>query len=68
MGQIEQSLLRRPPILKRWQEQGWFMAKAGKWYYAYSIGGDTIVIEDACHEQNMHDILPSSEIGAIDSD
>ena len=22
--------------------------------YAYSISDDTIIIEDACHEQNMH--------------
>ena len=27
---------------------------AGKWYYAYTIDNDTITIEDACHEQNMH--------------
>ncbi|MBR1683061.1 MAG: hypothetical protein IJ700_08830 [Bacteroidaceae bacterium] len=26
---IEQSLLRRRPTLRRWQEQGWHMAKAG---------------------------------------
>ncbi len=54
MFQIEQSLLRRPPTLKRWQNEGWHMAKAGKWYYAYTINGDTITIEDTSHEQNMH--------------
>ena len=51
---IEQSLLRRKPILERWQKEGWHMANAGKWYYAYSIHDDTVIIEDACHEQNMH--------------
>ena len=54
MGLIEQSLLRRKPTLERWQKAGWHMANAGKWYYAYTISGDTITIEDACHEQNMH--------------
>ena len=55
MGLIEQSLLRRRPTLKRWQQEGWHMTNAGKWYYAYSINDDTITIEDACHEQNMHE-------------
>lgn len=54
MFQIEQSLLRRKPILERWQKEGWHMANAGKWYYAYSIHDNTVIIEDACHEQNMH--------------
>jgi hypothetical protein len=54
MFQIEQSLLRRKPTIERWQKSGWHMANAGKWYYAYTISGDTITIEDACHEQNMH--------------
>ena len=49
---IEQSLLRRKPTLERWQ--GCHMARAGKWYYAYIISGNTIVIKDACHAQNMH--------------
>ena len=31
------------------------MANAGHWYYAYRISGDTIIIEDACHAQNMHE-------------
>jgi len=51
---IEKSLLRRKPTLERWRLAGWHMANAGKWYYAYSIADDTIVIEDACHELNMH--------------
>lgn len=50
---IEQSLSRRKPTMKRWE--GYHMAHAGKWYYAYTINGDTITIEDACHENNMHD-------------
>ena len=52
---IERTLLRRRPTLQHWQEQGWHMAHAGKWYYAYTINNDTITIEDACHEQNMHE-------------
>ena len=52
---IEYSLLRRRPTMPRWQKEGWHMAAAGHWYYAYTIEGDTIVIQDACHEQNMHE-------------
>lgn len=52
---IERSLLRRRPTLTRWQNKGWYMAHAGTWYYAYTINGDTIIIEDACHSQNMHE-------------
>ena len=52
---IEQSLLRRRPTLQRWKEQGWHMAKSGTWFYAYSINDDTVTIEDARHEQNMHE-------------
>lgn len=52
---IEQSLLRRRPTLKRWQDQRWHMAHAGHWYYAYTINDDTVTIEDARHEQNMHE-------------
>lgn len=50
---IEHTLLRRQPTIKRWQN--WHMAHAGNWYYAYSIDGDTVIIHDACHQQNMHD-------------
>jgi hypothetical protein len=31
------------------------MAHAGHWYYAYTINDDTVTIEDARHEQNMHE-------------
>lgn len=48
---IEHSVPRRKPPLERWKK--WHMAHAGHWYYAYSIEGDTIIIHDACHEQNM---------------
>ena len=51
---IEKSLPRRKPILTRWLEQGYHMANTDKWYYAYTIDGDTITIQDACHAQNMH--------------
>ena len=54
MFQIEQTLLRRRPTLERWLKEGWHMAHAGKWYYAYTVCEDTITIEDACHEQNIH--------------
>ncbi len=52
---IEKSLHRRRPTLKRWQNRGWHMANAGKWFYAYTINNELITIEDACHGQNMHD-------------
>ncbi len=29
------------------------MANTDKWYYAYTIEGDTITVVDACHAQNM---------------
>ncbi len=50
---IERTLLRRKPTISRWQD--YHMANAGKWYYAYKIEGDTIIIVDACHAQNMHE-------------
>lgn len=52
---IENGLLRRDPILSRWQKKGYFMANTDKWYYAYTIDGDTITVRDACHAQNMRD-------------
>lgn len=52
---IETKLLRRKPTIGRWQAQGWHMAHAGTWYYAYTIDGDTVTIQDACHQQNMHE-------------
>ena len=55
MLQIERTLLRRRPTISRWEQEGWHMANAGKWYYAYTIDDETITIQDACHEQNMHE-------------
>ncbi len=52
INQIERRLLRRKPQLKRWA--GYHMANTDKWYYAYTIDGDTITVRDACHAQNMH--------------
>jgi len=49
--QIEKTLLRRTPLLQRWE--GCLMANTDRWYYAYKIEGDTIVVVDACHAQNM---------------
>ena len=53
MFQIERTLLRRKPTISQWA--GYHMANKGKWYYAYTIIGDIILIEDACHAQNMHE-------------
>ena len=50
--EIERTLLRRKPTLSRWK--GYHMANTDKWYFAYTIDGDTITIVDACHSQNMH--------------
>ena len=33
------------------------MAHSDKWNYAYRIEGNTIFVEDACHQQNMHDSI-----------
>ena len=50
---IERTLPRRKPTISRWE--GYYMANTDKWYYAYRIEGDTIIVADACHAQNMHD-------------
>lgn len=50
---IEDTLPRREPTISRWK--GLHMANTSRWYYAYRIEGDTIVVVDACHAQNMHD-------------
>ena len=53
INRIEKSLLRRRPTINRWKN--WHMAHSGNWYYAYTIEGDTVVVKDACHAQNMHE-------------
>lgn len=51
---IERKLLRRTPTLKRWTK--YHMANTtDKWYFAYIIEDDTIIIVDACHAQNMYE-------------
>ena len=50
---IEKNIPRRVPIVDRWK--GYYMAKAGKWYFAYTIDEETVIVWDACHAQNMHD-------------
>ena len=55
MYEIECTLLRREATLKRWK--GYYMANTDKWYYAYTIDGDTITVRDACHAQNMHETI-----------
>lgn len=44
---------RRTPTISRWKN--YYMAKAGKWYFAYIVEDDTIIVVDACHAQNMHE-------------
>ena len=51
MFQIENSLLRRKPTISQWA--GYHMANTDKWYFAYTIEGDTITVVDARHAQNM---------------
>ena len=53
MYQIECFLHRRKPTLKRWH--GYHMANTDKWYFAYTLKGDTVTVIDACHAQNMHE-------------
>lgn len=60
---IENGLLRRKPTISRWN--GLFMANAGKWYFTYRIEGDTIYVEDACHAQNMHEMILRNRIHRI---
>ncbi len=48
---IEKDLLRREPTISRWKD--YYMANTDKWYFAYTIEDDTIIIVDACHAQNM---------------
>ena len=51
MFQIERTLLRREPTISQWA--GYHMANTDKWYFAYTIDGDTITVVDASHAQNM---------------
>ena len=53
MFQIERTLLRREPTISQWA--GYHMANTDKWYFAYTIEGDTITVVDARHAQNMRD-------------
>ena len=52
---IENGLLRREPTLSRWQQKGYHMANTDKWYYAYTFDGETVIVVDACHVQNMNE-------------
>ncbi len=49
---IENGLLRREPTIERWK--GFYMANTNRWYFAYLIDGDAVIVVDACHVQNMH--------------
>lgn len=60
---IENGLLKRKPTISRWN--GLFMANAWKWYFAYRIEGDTIYVEEACHAQNMHEMILRNRIHRI---
>lgn len=50
---IERTLPRRQPTISRWA--GYYMTNTEKWYYAYKIKGDIIIVVDTCHAQNMHE-------------
>ncbi len=39
------------PTISQWA--GYHMANTDKWYFAYTIDGDTITVVDARHAQNM---------------
>ena len=54
MYKIEAGLLRRTPTISRWE--GCYMANTSRWYYAYKIIDDKIIVLDACHAQNMADM------------
>ena len=56
---IENGLLRRKPLLKRWKN--YHMANTDKWYYAYTFDGETVTVVDACHAQNMHEKPPTED-------
>ncbi len=51
--QIESSLMRRKPTISRWK--GYYMANTDKWYFAYTFDGETVIVVDACHAQNMYE-------------
>ena len=53
MFQIERTLLRREPTISQWA--GYHMANTDRWYFAYTIDGDTITVVDARHAQNMRE-------------
>ena len=53
MFQIERTLLRREPTISQWA--GYHMANTDKWYFAYTIDGDTVTVVDARHAQNMYE-------------
>ena len=55
ISRIENGLLRRAPTVAHWQS--YYMANTDKWYFAYTIDGDTITVVDACHTQNMHELI-----------
>ena len=38
------------------------MTNTDKWYFAYRIEGETIYVEDACHAQNMHELLGENKM------
>ena len=51
MYMIENGLLRRNPTVSKWK--GYYMANTKKWYFAYKVFDETVVVIDACHAQNM---------------
>lgn len=51
MYRIENGLLRREPVMSKWN--GMYMANTKKWYFAYIIVDDTVIVMDACQSQNI---------------
>lgn len=41
---------------KEWSTLGYLVATTKKWHYAYTIENDTIIVHDACHQQNNESI------------
>lgn len=63
INKIENGLSRRKPILSKWK--GYYMANTKKWYYAYKIENQTIIVVDAIHAQNIHEHISKSKKSEI---
>lgn len=48
--------------LAKYSQYGCRMIHIKRWYFVYIIEGDSIVVIDACHAQNMHEVKDYPEI------